>query len=65
MTAANQHQRRQQYSSRNPEQPVCTCGRGHGSKFDGLCSSCRKRQGKPALAAFRAWQLAQQPVEVK
>lgn len=63
MTAANQHQRRQQYSSRNPEQPVCTCGRGHGSKFDGLCSICRK--GKPAWSAFHAWQLAKQPVEVK
>lgn len=28
-------------SSRVPGQPICKCSKGWGSKFDGLCTSCR------------------------
>ena len=32
----------QPFSRRDPTQPVCRdCGRGYGSKFDGLCTRCR------------------------
>ena len=36
------------YSARRPLQPVCKCGKGYGSTFDGLCTSCR---GQTAWAA--------------
>lgn len=39
---------RQEYSSRKPGQPVCRCGKGYGSKYDGLCLYCR---GKTAWQA--------------
>ncbi len=29
------------FSSKYPDRPVCKCGRGYGSKYDGLCILCR------------------------
>lgn len=42
----------QRYSSRNGLQPVCRkCGRGYGSKLDGICTTCHG--GKTAWESYR------------
>ena len=37
------------FSRRDPGQPVCICGKGYGSKFDGLCIFCR------GMTGYEAW----------
>ncbi len=39
------------YSTKHPDQPVCNCGKGYGSLFDGLCMFCREQTAHDARRA--------------